>query len=314
MADSLRIVFMGTPDFAVPALNALLAHHEEVAAVVSQPDRPRGRGRKLAATPVKAAAQAAGITVLQPARIKTDLVRQLAVFNPDLIIVAAYGRILPDAVLTLPRLGCLNIHASLLPKYRGAAPIQWAILDGAQETGISIMQIDSGLDTGDILLTDRLAIDDQDTAAILFTKMAKLGGELIIKTLDKLRAGNLTPQRQDERQVSLAPPLSKDASPIDWQHRAADKISCQIRGLDPWPLAHTTLAGKRLRLFKPTALKKSGKAAAGTILAADKDGLLIACADGSLLAREIQLAGSKRMPVAAFILGRPLKAGQTLGT
>ncbi|NOX26279.1 MAG: methionyl-tRNA formyltransferase [Deltaproteobacteria bacterium] len=312
MTDSLRIVFMGTPDFAVPALEALLAHHEEVVAVVSQPDRPRGRGRKLAATPVKTAAAQAALTVLQPARIKTDLVRQLAVFNPDLIIVAAYGRILPDAVLTLPRFGCLNIHASLLPKYRGAAPIQWAILDGAQETGVTIMQIDSGLDTGDILLTGRLTIDSQDTAATLFAKMAKLGGKLIIQALDELRAGNLTPQRQDDRLVSLAPPLSKDASPIDW-HRAADKISCQIRGLDPWPLAHTTLAGKKLRLFKPTALKKSGEAVPGTILAADKNGLLIACADGSLLVEEIQLAGSKRMPVAAFILGRPLKAGQILG-
>ncbi len=313
MNNSLKIVFMGTPDFAVPALKSLLANHENVVAVVCQPDRPKGRGRKLTAPPVKDVAQDAGIPVLQPVKVKTELVKQLAPYEPDLIIVAAYGRILPDNVLNLPRLGCLNIHGSLLPKYRGAAPIQWAVLNGDSETGITIMQMDAGLDTGATLLSGKLTIDIQDTSATLFIKMAKLGGELLTEALAKLRSGDLTPQKQDDKLATLAPPLSKDAAPINWQDSAA-RISCQIRGLDPWPLAHTTLNGKRLRLFLPIiSTNETKKIKPGTIIKADKEGLLIACGSGSLLVQELQLAGSKRMPVAAFIQGRPLKTGQLLG-
>jgi methionyl-tRNA formyltransferase len=303
---------MGTPDFAVPALQALLDNHENVAAVVCQPDRPKGRGRKLTSPPVKELALSADIAVLQPLKVKTELVKQLEPFKADLIIVAAYGRILPEAVLQLPHLGCLNIHGSLLPKYRGAAPIQWAVLNGESETGITIMQMDAGLDTGDILLTSKTTIADQDTSGAIFQKMSTLGGKLIIEALDKLRTGNLTPQKQDDSLATLAPPLSKDASPIDW-HMTAAKISCQIRGLDPWPLAHTTMDGKKLRLFYPIVMDRVESTVPGTIIRADKNGLLVACTESSLLLKEIQLAGSKRMPVASFIQGRPLKAGQILG-
>ncbi len=312
MNNSLKIVFMGTPDFAVPALQTLLEHQENVVAVVCQPDRPKGRGRKLTAPPVKEVAQNAGIPVLQPTKVKTELVKQLAPYEPDLIIVAAYGRILPDNILNLPRLGCLNIHGSLLPKYRGAAPIQWAILNGDLETGITVMQMDAGLDTGDTLLSGKLAIDIHDTSATLFVKMAHLGGELLSQTLARLRSGDLPPQKQDDTKATLAPPLGKDAAPINWQNSAA-QISCQIHGLDPWPLAHTTLNTKILRLFKPTVSAKTEKMAPGTIIKADKKGLLIACGSGSLFVQELQLAGSKQMPVAAFIQGRPLEPGQLLG-
>jgi len=314
MINSPRIVFMGTPDFAVPALQTLLDHHENVVAVVCQPDRPKGRGRKLTPPPVKELAEAAGIKVLQPVKVKTELARELAPFKPDLIIVAAYGRILSEEVLQLPKFGCLNIHGSLLPKYRGAAPIQWAILNGDSETGVTIMQMDTGLDTGDILLTGKLNIDMQDTSGTLFGKMAKLGSKLLMEALDKLKAGSLTPQKQDNNHATLAPPLGKEAAPISW-HKSAAEISCQIRGLDPWPLAHTSMNDKWLRLFQPTALDKSDaeKAAPGTILRADKNGLLIACLNSALLVKEIQMAGRKRMPVAAFIQGRPLKVGHLLG-
>ncbi len=313
MTDSLRIIFMGTPDFAVPALQALMDNHENVVAVVSQPDRPKGRGRKLTAPPIKELAITAGITVIQPTKVKTELVKQLEPFKPDLIIVAAYGRILPSSILTLPRLGCLNIHGSLLPKYRGAAPIQWAVLNGESVTGITIMQMDTGLDTGDILLTSKLTIEDLDTSATMFTKMADIGGKLIILALNKLRAGKLTAKKQDEQLASLAPPLSKQASLIDW-HNPAAQIGCQIRGLDPWPLAHTTMAGKKLRLFSTLTTEGTGKKTPpGTIIKADKNGLLIACATDALLVKELQLEGKKRMQVSSFIQGRPLKAGQILG-
>ena len=312
MTDSWRIIFIGTPEFAVPALQTMLDHHENVVAVVTQPDRPKGRGRKLTPPPVKELAISAGIPVLQPTKVKTELVKQLQPFNPDLIIVAAYGRILPANVLELPRLGCLNIHGSLLPKYRGAAPIQWAILNGETETGITIMQMDPGLDTGDILLPGKLPITPHDTAASLFTKMSELGGHLLIEALDKLRAGDLPPQKQDDSLATLAPPLSKEDAVLDWHH-SAFKLSCQIRGLDPWPLAHTTLSGKRLRLFQPEVIEQETTVAPGTILKADKDGLLIACSQNSLLIKKIQLDGRKRMPVASFIQGRPINPTQILG-
>lgn len=312
MTDPWRIIFMGTPEFAVPALQALLDHHENVVAVVTQPDRPKGRGRKLSPPPVKELALSAGIPVLQPVKVKTELVKQLQPFKPDLIIVAAYGRILPANVLELPRLGCLNIHGSLLPKYRGAAPIQWAILNGEAETGITIMQMDPGLDTGDILLPGKLPITPHDTAASLFPKMAELGGRLLIEALARLRAGNLPPQKQNDQLATLAPPLRKEDAVLDWRN-SAFKLSCRIRGLDPWPLAHTTLNGKRLRLFLPEVIEQENDAVPGTILKTDKKGLLIACSQNALLIKEVQLDGSKRMPVASFVLGHHITPGQILG-
>lgn len=304
-----RLLFMGTPSFAVPSLTALLARGEQVVAVVCQPDKPKGRGRKPAPPPVKETALAAGLTVLQPERIRTpEFLEQIRSLVPDLIVVTAYGRILPGELLRLPPFGAINVHGSLLPRYRGAAPIQWAVLNGDRETGITIMQIDEGMDTGDILLSATLAIEAQDTAGTLAEKMAALGGTLLGEALDALRAGNLPPRRQEEELATLAPPLRKEQGIIDWQ-RPAREISCQIRGLDPWPMAHTTLQGKWLRLFNPRVIPGPVREAPGTLCRADRNSLVIATGEDALLIGEVQLEGGRRMEVDAFLRGRPLTPG-----
>jgi len=305
----LRIIFMGTPEFAVPSLQALLDHGKEVVAVVCQPDKPKGRGRKLSPPPVKELAMSAGIPVLQPTKVRTpEFLEELRSYQPDLMVVTAYGRILTGPVLSLPRLGTINVHGSLLPKYRGAAPVQWAVLNGDTETGITIMQMDEGMDTGDILLPGSLAIEPDDTAGTLAVKMAELGGRLLIEALERLKAGNLPPHKQDESLVTLSPPLSKELSEINWQ-RSAKEISCQIRGLDPWPMAHTTLEGKWLRLFAPQVIAGPVSEAPGTLCRANKNGLVVATGEGYLRLGEAQLEGSKRMSVDAFLRGRPLATG-----
>lgn len=307
--DRLRIIFMGTPEFAVPSLQALLDHGEEVVAVVCQPDKPKGRGRKLSPPPVKELAMATGIPVLQPTKVRTpEFLEELRSYNPDLIVVTAYGRILPGPLLNLPPLGTINVHGSLLPKYRGAAPVQWAVLNGDKETGITIMQMDEGMDTGDILLPGRLDIAPDDTAGTLAVKMAELGGRLLIEALEKLKAGNLPPHKQDDSLATPAPPLSKDLSVIDW-HSSAQEISCRIRGLDPWPMAHTTLEGKWLRLFVPQVIAGPASEAVGTLCRADKTGLTVATGNEYLRLGEVQLEGGKRMSADAFLRGRPLVPG-----
>lgn len=308
-----RIVFMGTPEFAVPSLQALLDHGENVVAVVSQPDRPKGRGRKLMPTPVKKCAQATGITVLQPSKIKTpEFLDSIKALEPDLIVVVAYGRILPETIINQPSLGTINVHGSLLPKYRGAAPIQRAILNGDAETGITIMQIDTGMDTGAILLQKSLSIQRDDTTVTLANKMADLGGRLLTDALDLMRQNELTPHDQDNALASPAPPLNKDESLIDWT-RSAFEISCQIRGLDPWPKAHTTLESKWFRLFKPTVIPGEPTETPGTLSRIDQDGLVIATEHDYLLISEVQREGSKKMPVQAFLCGHPLKPGLRFG-
>lgn len=309
MPTSTRIIFLGTPEFAVPSLQALLDQGEEVVAVVCQPDKPKGRGRKLSPPPVKELALAAGLPVLQPTKVRTpEFLEELRGYQPDIMVVTAYGRILPGPVLDLPPLGTINVHGSLLPKYRGAAPIQWAVLNGEAETGITIMQMDEGMDTGDILLPGRLAIAPDDTAGTLAVKMADLGGKLLIEALEKLKAGNLPPLKQDESLATPAPPLTKELSPIDWR-RPAREISCQIRGLDPWPMAHTTLDGKWLRLFAPQVLPGPVGESPGVLCRADKNGLTVATGEDYLRISEVQLEGGKRMSADAFLRGRPLKAG-----
>lgn len=310
--SNLRIIFMGTPEFAVPSLRALIEHGEKVVAVVTQPDRPKGRGRVLTPPPVKLIAQDAGIDVLQPSKIKTeDFLNTLRSYEADVILVAAYGRILPPTILSLPRLGCINVHGSILPKYRGAAPIQTAILRGEKEAGVTIMQMDAGLDTGDMLLTGSLPVHDQDTSVSMIPKLAELGATLLLQVLKSAAKRALAPQKQDDSLASLAPPLTKEDAPINWQHPAA-AISCQIRALEPWPLAHTSYEGKMLKPFCPLVLQEPCSERPGTILRADKQGLLIACGDGQLLVREIQFEGKKRMPVQAFLLGHPLHTGTIL--
>ena len=301
---------MGTPEFAVPSLQALLDHGEQVVAVVCQPDKPKGRGRKLSPPPVKELALAASIPVLQPTKVRTpEFLEEIRSYQPDLMVVTAYGRILPGPVLNLPRLGTINVHGSLLPRYRGAAPIQRAVLNGDAETGITIMQMDEGMDTGDILLPRRLAIEADDTAGTLAVKMADLGGRVLIEALERLKVENLPPHKQDESLATPAPPLSKELSAIDWR-RSAKEISCQIRGLDPWPMAHTTLEGKWLRLFAPRVVSPGPvREAPGTLCRAGKAGLLVATGEDYLRLGEVQLEGAKRMSADAFLRGRPLSPG-----
>ena len=304
---------MGTPEFALPSLRVLLESGEEVVSVYTQPDRPKGRGRKLTPPPVKVLAENAGIPVLQPTKIKTaEYLDSLREFAPDLIIVTAYGRILPGPLLRLPPLGTINVHGSLLPRYRGAAPVQRAILHGDRETGITIMQMDEGMDTGDILLQDSLPIRADDTSATLAAKMARLGGRLLIEALELLRRDELPPTRQDNHLATEAPPLSKEEAEIDWT-RSAFAISCQIRGLDPWPLAHTEHEGQRLRLFSPSVIPGEPMEPPGTLCRIDRDGMMIAAGHDYLLIREVQREGANRMPVQAFLQGRPLKSGIRFG-
>jgi methionyl-tRNA formyltransferase len=322
-----KIVFMGTPEFALPSLTGLLAHGEHVVAVVTQPDRPKGRGRKLTAPPVKQLAVDAGLPVLQPEKIRgMDFLNLIGELQPDLIVVTAYGRILPGPLLNLPPLGTINVHGSLLPKYRGAAPVQWALLNGEQETGVTIMQMDEGMDTGDILLTEKIPISQDDTAATLMKKLAELGGRALTAALDLLRAGKLEPIRQDESRATSAPPLVKTMGRIDWSKPAAE-ISCRIRGLDPWPATSAAVAGKRLRLYRPTVIERqaaidrirqtapglSESIAPGTICGVDDQGLLVACGRDFLLIREVQPEGGRRMAAGAFLSGHPLTVGQQFG-
>ena len=301
---------MGTPQFAVPALQALINHGEQVVAVISQPDRPCGRGRKVTSPPVKDVALEAGLPILQPKKIKSnEFLDEMKAYDADLFIVVAYGRILPGPVLDLPKLGTINVHGSLLPHYRGSAPIQWSILNGDKQTGVTIMQLDEGMDTGDMLLSKGLRIDDEDTTITLAEKMAELGAKLLIEALDKLKENKLPNQKQDDSLATEAPPLCKHQSVIDWS-KSAQEISCQ----DPWPLASTTYEQKWLRLFKPIVVQGIVTEPAGTLCNANKNGLLFATGENYLLIREVQLEGSKRMAAAAFLCGRPLPCGIRLPT
>ena len=313
-----RIVFMGTPAFAVPSLKALLDRGENVVCVVTQPDRPKGRGRKIMMPPVKELALKASIPVLQPESIRGDeFLAELRQYHPDIIGLTAYGNILPENIINLPPLGTINVHGSLLPKYRGAAPIQWALINGETETGITIMQMDKGVDTGDILLQEKLPIGPEDTAGSLSGKLAELGGKALGAALDLLRLDKLNPTQQNNNLASLAPLLNKEDGLVNWLHSAV-QISCQIRGLDPWPTTYTTLSGKRLRLFSPEVADKSlclgcSISEPGIICTANRDGLLITTGDGCLLIKEIQAEGSRRMSVDAFLSGHTIQSGTLLG-
>jgi len=308
----LRIIFMGTPDFAAATLRALIKGPDEVVAVVTQPDRAKGRGKKMSSPPAKVLAESLDIPVLQPTKIKTaDFRNGLLTYRPDLIVVAAYGRILPKALLELAPLGCINVHGSLLPQYRGAAPIQWSVINGDQETGVTIIQMNEGMDTGDILLQEAIQTKPDETAGSLFDKLAALGGTTLLKAIKGLQDGTIIPVSQNHDLATIAPMLKKDDGLIDWQ-KDAKEIECLIRGLDPWPSAFSFIDSKRLRLFKPEVLHKDSNAQPGTILQADKRGLLISCGQNSLLIREIQPEGKKRMSVESFICGHQIPVGTSL--
>lgn len=306
----MRVVFMGSPTFATPSLRALLEHHE-VVLVVTQPDKPAGRGKKLAAPPVKQVAVEAGVEVVQPRSArKPEFAEMLRATGAEVGVVVAYGKILPRAVLEAFPRGCINVHASLLPAYRGAAPIQWSIIKGETETGVAIMQLDEGMDTGPVLLERREPIRPDDTAGTLFDRLAPLGADALIEALAGLEAGSLEPTAQDESAASYAPMLKKSDGEVDWSKPAADVVNL-IRGVDPWPGAYTSLDGKRLKLFG--ARVGGGAGEPGQVLGADEVGLRIACGRGVCVVAEVQAAGRKRMTAHAYVAGRPIEPGTVVG-
>lgn len=305
MSDTkLKIVFAGTPEFAAIALAQLIKHEHDIVAVYTQPDRPAGRGRKLAPSPVKQVALAHRIPVEQPESFKKDpgAVDTLKSYAPDVLVVAAYGLLLPQSVLDIPVFGCLNIHASLLPRWRGAAPIQRAILAGDKETGITIMQMDAGLDTGDMLLKKPILIGATMTAGELHDQLAALGSKAILQTLEDLAAHKLHPQKQDPEQVTYARKLDKNEAWIDWSH-PAQQIDRQIRAFNPWPVAQTRMDDKIVRLRKAQVVDTSTHAAAGTLVAADNDGVDVACGEGVLRLLDGQLPGGKPLSIKDLLNG-----------
>ena len=306
----MRIVFMGTPDFAVPSLQALLDAGHEVCAVYTQPDKPQGRKQVLTAPPVKELALQRGIPVYQPATLKNeDEQAKLRALAPEVIIVVAYGKLLPKAVLDIPPRGCINVHGSLLPRWRGAAPIQWSIIAGDQKAGVTTMQMAEGLDTGDMLLTYETKIGARETAGELFDRLAQAGAALLVETLEKL--DSITPRPQDDSQSCYAHMLDKQMAVIDWT-KSAREIDCLIRGLSPWPIALTTLAGARLKIYAAEPVPGTGKP--GEVLESDpKKGLTVACGAGALALHEVQLVGGKRMKSADFLRGHAIDKGTMLG-
>lgn len=308
--DKLRVVFMGSPEFAVPTLRAVMGA-EEVVGVVTQPDKPAGRGQKVVAPAVKVVAEEAGIPVLQPKSARTpEFLEAFRALAPDVAVVVAYGKILPQAVLDVPRNGCLNVHGSLLPRYRGAAPIQWSLIRGEAEAGVTIMRLDAGMDTGPMLLWHKLRVADDETAGTLAPKLAVLGAELMLVALERLKAGALREQPQDEAQATYAPMLKKEDGRLDWSRPAAD-VRNLVRGVDPWPGAVTTLDGEPLKLWGARLAEGSG--APGQVLGVDREGLIVACGQGAVAFAEAQLPGRKRLPVQALTAGRPIPAGTLLG-
>ena len=308
----MRIVFMGTPDFSVPVLEALVQEGHEVVQVVTQPDKPKGRGKSVLMTPVKEKALALGLPVWQPERIRRpEAVEQLKELAPDVIVVVAFGQILSRQVLDIPRQGCVNVHASLLPKYRGAAPIQWAILDGETCTGVTTMLMDEGIDTGDMLEKMEVPIAPDETGGSLHDKLSRAGAELIRSTLRRLEAGTLVPEPQTEEGTCYARMLTKTMGDIDWNMDAA-AIDRLIRGLNPWPSAYTHLDGRTLKIWKAQVREGNPEGVCGQIVETGRDSISVKTGNGVLVLQEVQLEGKKRMDAGAFLRGFPLKAGTVL--
>lgn len=305
----MRVVFMGTPDFAVPSLARLLECGHEVPAVFTQPDKPAGRGHKLTPPPVKKLAAAQNLTVYQPDTLHDaqvqSMLRDLA---PDVIAVVAYGKLLPPQVLEIPRLGCVNVHGSLLPKYRGAAPIQWSVLNGDSEAGVTTMYMAQGLDCGDMILKESVALGKEETAGELYERLAPIGADLLIKTLELLEKGNAPREKQDDALSSTAPMLTKQMARLDFT-QSAEQLTRLINGMNPWPVAHTLLDGNLLKVYR--ARPVDGRGAPGETLAAK--GFVAACGQGALELLEIQAHGGKRMAAADYLRGHPVKPGTKLG-
>lgn len=311
----MKIVYMGTPDFAVAPLEAILKAGHEVTAVVTQPDRQKGRGREVQYSPVKECALSYGIPVLQPLKIKEkDAVEELRKYPADIFVVAAFGQLLSEEILNMPRLGCINIHASLLPAYRGAAPIQWCVINGEEKTGVTIMQMAKGMDTGDILLQKEVVLDEKETGGSLFDRLMETGAELIVEALPKIEAGELIPVVQKEELATYAGKITKDMGNIDFA-KSAVTIERLIRGLNPWPSAFTHYKGKILKIWEADVVSECVNAenpVPGTVIAMDKESFTLATGEGALRIRSLQPEGKKRMSCAEFMRGYEVKVGEAL--
>lgn len=303
----MRIVFMGTPDFAVPSLRRMIADGHEIVGVYTQPDKPKNRGMKLIPTPVKALAVEHGLSVYQPLSVKDEAVLdEIRAMEPDLLVVVAYGKILPKALLEIPKITAINVHSSLLPRYRGAAPINWAILQGDEVTGVTVQHISEALDAGDIVVAKETPIDPEEDALQLYTRLSELGAEALSEAVHAFADGTATRTPQSGEETVYAAMLSREMSPIDWNKTARDIVN-QVRGLIPWPCATMELEGKRVKVFRAAVGEDTGKSA-GSIVFADKRGIAIAAGDGKcVVIRELQPEGSKRMESAAYLLGHPIK-------
>ena len=310
----MRIVFMGTPDFAVPSLKALVDAGHEVPLVLTQPDRPKGRGNRIAYSEVKEAALALNLPLYQPQNLKDEeSAERIGKEKPDVIAVAAFGQLLPKQILDIPRLCCVNVHASLLPKYRGASPIQWTVLNGDKEGGVTIQKMAEGLDTGDILSQRSLELATDETAGSLFEKLSVLGASLLTETLELLEQGKIVPRPQDEALATKTGRIDKSFGRIDWEQSAVE-LERFIRAMDPWPGSYTFLQGRMFKLKAAEPVPTETKGAPGTVLSADERGILIAAGDGALLLKTVQLEGKKAMDAAEFLRGHAVRVGEVLKT
>ena len=309
----MRVVFMGTPDFSVPTLEKIIEAGHEVIGVVTQPDKAKGRGKKVLFPPVKETALAHNLPVYQPRRARDpEFIEEMKTLNPDVMVVVAFGQILPKAILDIPKYGCINVHASLLPKYRGAAPIQWAVIRGEKVSGVTTMQMDVGLDTGDMLLKKEVLLDEEETGGSLHDKLSTLGGNLLIETLEKIEAGDIHPEKQDDSQAGeYARLLDKNLGRIDFSMPAVE-IERLIRGLNPWPSAFTSYNGKTMKLWKAKA-DNCGQGVPGQVIHVDKNSFTVQTGQGTLQILELQMEGKKRMDAGAFLRGCPLETGTMLG-
>lgn len=306
----MKVIFMGTPEFAVPSLEILLKHHE-VVAVVTQPDKPKGRGKKMTFSPVKQRAIEAGIEVLQPIKVRdAEFIEKLKTYDAELIAVTAFGQILPEEILNMPKYGCVNVHGSLLPKYRGAAPLQWSVINGEQQTGVTTMYMAKGMDTGDMLLKQSIAILPNDTYGSIHDKLCVIGAELLLKTIEGLQKGTLERVKQNEKEASYAPMITKETGHIDWTKKSQE-IICLIHGLDPAPTAYTVYNGEVLKIWQAENTDFiSGKI--GEITAITKKGFVVTTGDGSVLVTEVQAKGKKRMAADAYLRGHSMEIGTIL--
>ncbi|ACM19314.1 methionyl-tRNA formyltransferase [Geotalea daltonii FRC-32] len=307
----MRIIFMGTPEFACPTLQKLIDRKEEVVAVITQPDRPRGRGQQTLPPPVKVLAEQHGIPVMQPVKVRVpEVVESIRELAPDLIVVVAFGQILPKSLLDIPPYGCINVHASLLPRWRGAAPLNWCIIDGDTETGVTTMMMDVGLDTGDMLLKKTTSIDPDENTQSLHDRLSIIGADALAETLDLLNAGKLVREKQDDALTCYASMLKKEDGLIDWS-RDPRSVKNLVRGMTPWPGTYTFLDGKMLKVYRVRIAEGEGEP--GTVIGAGRQGLEVACTGGSVIIEELQLEGKKRLPAGDFLAGYKIATGAKLG-